>query len=225
MVLGQIGVFNPPKVVKDTSSAYFSALDKSELPLRHGHHVQPSDGIALDGRQLVAAEQFDFDEIDRRLGTMDPESGRDRAFRQAGDLLEALCVWLAQSATVHSAGLRGLALAWMLRPRAFGDRSTSAIAKRMGTTTQSITKYVSELHRLSHGIFTGPQMHTPETRQQRREICTAYHKRVGHAVGEEQRKARASARARAEYWAKKQKAPPVTTPDGARLRGKKLTTA
>jgi hypothetical protein len=169
-------------VKQHNADAHFHALDRADLPLRHGHHQQPPDGQGMDGTQIVQIEGFDYDEIDRRLGFTEPESNRDRSFHKAADLLETLAVWIAESATVHSAGLRGLALAWMLRPRAFDDRSATAIARRMGTTKQSILKYVSELHRLSHGIFIGPQMRPPENRRERSKITVAYHRRAGHKL-------------------------------------------
>jgi hypothetical protein len=150
-----------------------SANRDTEAPQIRGHHTQCEDGMATD---------FDYSEVERALGETATEPPRARRFREAGDLLEALVVWLAGSATIESAGLRAVALCWTLRPRACDAGSGAQLAKRFGLTRQSVSKYVSDIHKLSRGVFTTGTMRPPADRAARREIAREYHKRAGHRL-------------------------------------------
>ncbi|HOX58959.1 MAG TPA: hypothetical protein P5205_17875 [Candidatus Paceibacterota bacterium] len=168
-----------------SSSDYFRKHDYLETPQRVGHHFA-HDGYATECGKCVGTVDFDFDAIDARLGTAPPETDRDRAFRQAGDLLEVLCVWLADSQTISSAGLRAFALAWTLRPGAFEERSIAELAKRLGVTRQSIGKYCTSVYEMGHGIFQGKMMNNSAAREPRRQIALEYHRRVGHRLRRKQ---------------------------------------
>jgi hypothetical protein len=137
---------------------------------------------AYDKSGLTQTVDFAYGDVEAALGTVPPESPRDVDFHHAADLLQSICVWLSDSNTVHSAGLRALAISWVLRPRAFRAKSVRQLAKSFGVTRQAIIKYATEVHRLSHGIFTSPTMRKPQTRIDRRRIATAVHKRAGHRM-------------------------------------------
>jgi len=175
-------------VKQSGTEAYFANLDKADLPLRQGHHEQNNDGLALDGGHVVSVVGFDYDAVDRELGLTEPEAPRDKAFVQAADLLEALILWLSESATVHACGLRALALSWALRPRAFEHGSVSDMAKHFGVTKQAIGKYMTQVYHLSRGIFTTGTMRPPDARERQSKISNAYHRSAGHAVGEDERR-------------------------------------
>jgi hypothetical protein len=137
---------------------------------------------AFDHSGLTQTVDFSYGDVEIALGESDPEPKRDQDFHNAADLLRVICVWLADSQSVHSAGLRALAMSWVLRPRAFKKNSVRKLAKTFGVTRQSIVKYASELHRLSHGIFTGPTMRKPSNRRDRSRIAIQGHKLAGHKL-------------------------------------------
>jgi hypothetical protein len=169
------------KVVKqDNADAHFANLDKSELPLRHGHH-EDHGNITFEGdNRVLFCEPPTAEEHDERLGLATPESSQDKAFREAGDLLETLVLWLAESATISSCGLRGFALSWMLRPRAFQERSLRQLARRLEVTPQAIAKYVAEVYGLSGGVFVSAGMLNAESRARQSKVAIAAHIRGGH---------------------------------------------
>ena len=150
---------------------------------RQGHHKAHGDIAFENDARVLVAQPTSPDEHDRNLGLAAPcESKQDRQFHAAAELLEGLVGWLGASGTVHSCGLRGLALAWCLRPAIFEEKTVWALSKRFGVTRQAIIKYTSEIHRLSHGLFTTGNMQAPIERQRRRTIAIAAHRRAGHAL-------------------------------------------
>lgn len=161
---------------------YFRQNDASQIPHRQGHHKAREDGIATECGSTVVTCDFPYDEIDQRLGNVEPVAPRDKQFHDAADLLEAIAVWLADAKTISSAGLRAVALAWVLRPRAFEEGSLWAVAKRLGCTRQGLQKYTAQIHYMSHGLFTSGTMRLPEFREERRKMAIDCHKRKGHKL-------------------------------------------
>lgn len=164
------------------SLQHFRSSDYTDHPQRHGHHVHPEDGIGSADGQTVQTCGFDYDAVDKALGLREPITPRDKAFADAADLLEVLAVWIADSGTITSAGRRALALAYALRPGSFPDRSTAALARRMGTTRQSLLKYTSEIYRMAHGLFVTRTMQSNGRREKQVRIAKSCHAKAGHIL-------------------------------------------
>jgi hypothetical protein len=100
--------------------------------------------------------------------------------RTAADFLGTIAHWLGTSATIESCGLRGFALAILLKPDMFPQASQTGLAKTLGCTKQAISQYVSELRRMSRGVFTSPVCRRPSRKGQLASL--AQHRRRGHKI-------------------------------------------
>ena len=181
------------------------ALPASELAekiahQRKGHHKHAEDGLAYDGTRLTPIEDFDFDEIDRRLGLSEPEIAPIRnwtmeKFVAATEALNEIIAYLARGNTLHSIGLRGLALSWALRPELFIAKTNADLAKRHGITRQAFGRPLLALFKLGHERFFHNRLQsTVESREMSRKLTTESHARRKEAAMKAAKKRKAAAR-------------------------------
>jgi hypothetical protein len=166
-----------------STAKFFQQLDEADLHPRQGHHKQYSGPeLEWENGELVEVGEFDYDEIDRRLGNKPETEQHDKDIDRAADMLGHLVYWFSTSETINSAGLRAFALSFSLRPDLFSEKTMAELARRLGVTKQALTKRASELFHPSNGIFVGRHMYAPSVRKKRQKISLEYHRRVGHKI-------------------------------------------
>ena len=134
----------------------FEALHEDQMS-----GLDPLDSHALD---------FDWDELHRRLGETKKEradaiAGAARAWKE----ILRFCVRgnMNDPRYVKGAGLRVVALAWVISPEIFeGSPSLAALAERLGCTGANLSGYTAEFSRLFH-VTNRAQKHFPGDRDKK----------------------------------------------------------
>ena len=104
----------------------------------HGHHKDAGGITWENGARVLLTDQPTADEHDQRLGWASPMSDRQTALQTAAEFLGEIAAWFAGADTIHSCGLRGFALALLLKPDMLPARNrrnavSSDLARSPGT--------------------------------------------------------------------------------------------
>jgi hypothetical protein len=101
---------------------------------------------AIENDRLVATKDFDFDEIDRRLGFESPEQPIE--FSDMTACFSLILGWICKSryeGSITNAGWKAQSLLWLLDPQQSKFESLSQIAEAEGVTKQAVSKALLEL--------------------------------------------------------------------------------
>lgn len=205
--LFRLARLDPPKFNEQAPEAkpflHSTKTVETDFSRPAGRHHEFASAIDDSGR-FVQTVQFDHASIDGQLSWTEPEPpavrARNQRFKDASELLGKICEWIADSATLSSAGLRAIGMAFVLRPRFFKQETMSELASFYNVTKQALTRHSRELRELSHGLFVTPNCQTFSPGLSRAQ--TEAHRRRGHAIGPEARIQRARERMRARTLAK-----------------------
>lgn len=104
------------------------------------HHLEPARG-------------FDYDEIDRRLGLVEPprEPHREEVIKATGEALHGLIDFIVcrggSRTNPTSIGRRMLALCCVLQHPAINGQSMTRLAEELNVTKQAVSKIATEISR------------------------------------------------------------------------------
>ncbi len=106
----------------------------------------PQGRLAIENERMVPVTDFDFDEIDSRLGFESPEKPVEFADMTAAFSL--ILGWMCKShnkGSITHAGWKAQSLLWLLDPDRSRFESLSQIAEEAGVTKQAVSKALVEL--------------------------------------------------------------------------------
>lgn len=150
-------------------------------PSRKGHHNNPTPGLAIEDGMTAKVPTVDFDWDAVELDRGNPLAGYDdERINTGADILGDIIRWLAESRNVMSAGWRAMALVFLLKPQLLKEKTFAEYARKNGATRAIVSKYVSQLHKLSRGKFKTGMMRSADTRKKSREAALRSHGKSKH---------------------------------------------
>jgi hypothetical protein len=163
----------------------------------HGHHFAPTEaGHSINGELVPIQQPFTADDIDARLGWVEPGEDVRKCFEQnfheAGEALHRVILWLASGSqrSLECFGLRAVSLIQSCAPYLLhecGETTAAATARKMGITRAAVQKTQRKIREnLTDNRFSFVGAQSESARETGRARAIKQHIKAGHTIHQQQ---------------------------------------